>query len=338
MSEFAPPDVIADYRLARDGAALFDVSDRGKVELTGKDAGRFLHNLSSNDILRLAPDTGCEAFLLTAQARVVAHVLVYRLKDPEAYWLDADPGLAEAVLKHLDRYLISEDVALVDRTRDFAQFHLAGPQARTIMEEAGLAGLEELSLARIDRGAYAVHVRRHDTLGVPGYDLVCPAPYAEPVRDYWLKRGARPAARAAYEVLRVEAGTPVYGVDVDESNLAPEVGRTARAISYQKGCYLGQEPVVRIRDLGHVNRTLTGLEISGAGPAPRGARLLRDGKEAGHVTSSVVSPGLGKAIALAYVRRGSTEPGTRLEVEAGGGRRAAEVVALPFPVSRLLEQ
>src|SRR5262249_2121769 len=118
----------------------------------------------------------------------------------------------------------------------------------------------------------------------------------------------------------VEAGTPLYGADVTENNLAPEVGRTAQAISYTKGCYLGQEPIVRLRDLGHANRELTGLRIDGPEPAPAGAKLWREGKEVGQVTSSVYSPALGTAIALAYVRRGSTEPGTAVEVESGGGR------------------
>jgi folate-binding protein YgfZ len=321
---------MSEYRLARESAALFDQSQRGKVELTGKDAGRFLHNLSSNDITGLTPGTGCEAFLLNVQARVVAHVLVYRLKDRDAYWLDVDPGLAAKVIQHLDRYLISEDVALADRTRDFVQFHLAGPQAKALVAKEGLADLKELHLGLADRGEFTERICRHDPLGVPGYDILCPAANAAPVWSYWLDCGAQRAGPETYEILRVEAGTPVYGVDVDESNLAPEVGRTARAISYQKGCYLGQEPVVRIRDLGHVNRLLTGLKVAGEGAVPRGARLFRDAKEAGHVTSSVVSPGLGTAIALAYVRRSSTEPGTVVEVEVEHGRRTAEVVALPF--------
>jgi folate-binding protein YgfZ len=129
-------------------------------------------------------------------------------------------------------------------------------------------------------------------------------------------------------VLRVEAGAPLYGVDVDETTFAPEVGRTPQAISYAKGCYLGQEPIVMARDRGQVNRTLLGLLLPG-GPVPRGSLLFREGKEVGRVTSSVLSPTRG-GIALAYVRRGHQQPGTALEVEAGGQRHRAEVAALPF--------
>jgi folate-binding protein YgfZ len=145
-----------------------------------------------------------------------------------------------------------------------------------------------------------------------------------------MQAGARPAGLEAYNVLRIEAGTPVYGPDIDESRLVMEVGRTAQAISYTKGCYLGQEPVVMARDRGHVNRTLMGLRLREREVVPHGTRLLRDDKEAGQVASSVFSPRLGTAIALAYVRRGHQEPGTIVEVETSAGRRTAEVVSLPF--------
>jgi folate-binding protein YgfZ len=141
--------------------------------------------------------------------------------------------------------------------------------------------------------------------------------------------GAKPAGRQSYEALRVEAGAPLQGVDVDEETFAPEVGRTRQAICYTKGCYLGQEPIVMARDRGHVNRALLGLKLPG-GPVPPNSLLYREGKEVGRVTSSVVSPRLGTAIALAYIRRGNQEPGTVVEVEAGGPRRPAEVTRLPF--------
>jgi folate-binding protein YgfZ len=137
----------------------------------------------------------------------------------------------------------------------------------------------------------------------------------------------------AWEILRVEAGTPAYGKDMDESTLALEIGRTSQAICYTKGCFLGQEPLVRIRDLGHVNRSLTGLKLTGSDVVPHRSRLFRDGKEVGFVTSSVYSPRLGSAIALAYVRRGHLDSGTPLEVEVDGKRLTAVVVGLPFGFS-----
>jgi folate-binding protein YgfZ len=332
-------DPEAEYRAARAGVALFDLSHRGKVELTGPEAAVFLHNLLTNDVKNLPPSHGCEAFLCNVQARVLAYALVYRLKvfddaaflsSHDAFWLDVDPGVGDKVARHLDRHLISERAEIADRTRSFAHLHLAGPQAPALVERDGIKDLPHRQLMQNGFGADTVQFRRNDRLGVPGYDVVCPADRAEWYWNHWVGRGARPAGLGAEDVLRVEAGTPVYGKDIDEGHLAPEVGRTPQAISYVKGCYLGQEPIVRVRDLGHVNRVLTGLRLDGAEPAARGAKLWRDGKEAGQVTSSVYSPGLGTAVALGYVRRGSSDLGTALEVEAGAGRRAAAVASLPL--------
>lgn len=328
-----------EYRSARERVALFDVSNRGKVEVTGSDAVTFLQNLCTNDVAGLSLGAGCEVFFTTIQARVVAHALVYRLllqDQREALWLDTAPGMAARIIKHLDHYLISEQVELVDRTGEFAQLHLAGPQAPTVLKKVlhddvpDLGQLQQMTRPFAD-GAICP-IRRHDPLGVSGYDIVCWRSRAAEVWDVLINAGAVPAGLEAYEVLRVEAGTPVDGKDIDETTLALEVGRTRQTICYTKGCFLGQEPLVRIRDLGHVNRSLGGLKVSGAGTVPSGARLFREGKEVGRVTSSVVSPALGTVIALAYLRRGN-EPGTILEVEGDGTRRTAEVVSVPFVAS-----
>jgi folate-binding protein YgfZ len=334
-------DPAAEYRLAREGAALFDLSHRGKVEVTGPEAAMFLNNLLTNDIKNLAYTHGCEAFLCNAQARVLAYAIVYHLKvfddhaflsSHDSFWLDVDAGIGDRVVRHLDRHLISERVEITEPTTAFAHMHLAGPNAAALLEPDGIKALSPRELMQTGWGPDTVQFRRNDRLGVPGYDIVCPAAAAPAYWDRWIGRGAKAAGLAAEDTLRVEAGTPVYGRDITENNLAPEVGRTAQAICYTKGCYLGQEPIVRLRDLGHVNRTLTGLRIDGAEPVPEGAKMWRDGKEAGQVTSSVYSPGLQAAIALAYVRRGNTEAGTAVEVDAAPGRRRAEVASLPIRV------
>ncbi len=317
---------------ARSGAVLFDLSHRGKLEVAGNDAVKFLHNLSSNDVKGLAPDTGCEAFFCTATAKVIAHALLYRCPPEgkrEKLALDVAPGLSAKVMKHLDRHLISEDVEFADRTRDLVQFHLAGPAAPALLGRlfGSEVALSPLQQQHASLGGADWVVRRHDPLGLPGFDVLGPLDRAE---ELWLRlrEEARPAGRQAYEVLRIEAGTPLYGADVDETTFAPEVARTRQAISYGKGCYLGQEPIVMARDRGQVNRALLGLKLPD-GPVPAGALLFRDGKEVGRVTSSVLSPRLG-AIALAYVRRGSQAAGTVLEVETAGQRKTAVVAALPF--------
>jgi folate-binding protein YgfZ len=325
-------DVATEYRKTHDQVALFDLSHYAKVEVTGSDAGSFLHNLSTGDVQGMPVGAGSEAFLCTAKARVVAHVLIYHLllhDGRDAYWLDCVPGSAEKIMKHLDHFQISEQVEFADRTREFAEMHLAGPHAKAILENSMQEAVPDLSelqhMMRTIGTAGTCHVRRHDALGVPGYDIACLRGRAETVWHSLVRSGARPAGQKAYEALRIEAGTPQYGLDIDETILAPEVGRTAQAICYTKGCYIGQEPIVRIRDIGQVNRTLTKLRIKGNEAIPHGAKLWRDGKDVGQVTSSAVLPGTKESVALAYVRRGNGDPGTVLEVEVGGARTPAQI-------------
>ena len=318
-------------------ASLFDVSSSGKIEVTGPEAAAFLNNLCTNDILHLQPQAGCEAFFTNAKAKIVARAFIYRVPTADrqdSLWLDVDPGIAARLLQHLDHHLISEQVEFADRTLEFAQLHLAGPQAAQVLgkalkKEVAAAGKAEeiLELSGLEPG---YQVRRHQPLSLPGFDLLCPAKQAAEIWHLLLDSGARPAGEQAYEVLRVEAGTPVQGQDFDDNNLVMEVGRTKQAISYTKGCYLGQEPVVRARDLGHVNRSLLGLKLKGQEIAARGTKLFSSGNEVGQVTSSVFSPRLESAIALAYIRRGNQESGTVLDDAAAGGRPIAEVASLPF--------
>jgi folate-binding protein YgfZ len=240
--------------------------------------------------------------------------------------------MSEAVLKHLDRYLISEQVELTDELSDFAQFHLAGPHAGRVLESACGGTLRSLSLFEHtcqQTAEASCQIRRHDPLALPGFDIIVPSGQAGRAWRALIKEGAKPAGWLAYEIRRVEAGTPVYGVDIDENNLPQEVGRTEQAVSFTKGCYIGQETIARIRTYGHVNRLLVGLRLSDCRAVPRGSKLMREGKEVGQVTSSVQSPRLGP-IAMGYVRRGSQDSGTHLEVVAHEKLGSAEVASLPF--------
>lgn len=326
-----------EYRTCRDEAALFDQSHRGKVELRGPDARNFLHRLSSNDVAALPLNGGCELFLATAKAKVVAHAVAFVTRSAdgvESLWLDLAPGTAEPTLRHLDRFLISEQIELLDRTRDFAQLLVAGPKARAALEQvlnipvpAGV-GLQSQDWRLAD--GPAGHLRTNLVLGIEAYDLVCPNAAAA---DLWTRltdAGVRPAGADTYHVLRIEGGTPLFGVDITENNLAMEVGRTDQAISYKKGCFPGQEPIVRARDLGHVNWLIRGLRVQSDVAPAAGAKVFRDGAEVGRVTSSAVSPRTQSALALGYIRRGADAPGTAVTVETAGGSVPAEVAALPF--------
>jgi folate-binding protein YgfZ len=329
-------DPVAEYNRARGGAVVVDQSPRGKVDVGGADAARFLHNLATNDIVRLASGAGCEAFLTTNKAKVIAYLLIFRedsAADRPTFWLDTTPGTAERVIQHFDRYLISEQVEFADRTREYAQMHLAGPQAEGVLRQLvaeALPPAEPLRHVSANFGGESRgQIRRHDELGLPGYDIICPANQAANVWQRLIQAGAQPAGREACEILRIEAGLPREGADIDENTFAPEVGRIAQTISYAKGCYLGQESIVMARDRGQVNRSLVSVKLP-QGPVSHGSLLFAQGKEVGRVTSSVLSPRLGSAVGLAYVRRGHQEPGTVLEVEANGKRSPAEVIKLPL--------
>ncbi len=329
-------DARAEYNAARQVAVLVDQSSHGKIEVRGADAVRFLHNLTTNDILHLPPGSGCEAFLTTTKAKVIAYLLIYRHADPvepPGFSLDVGPGEADKVIQYLDRYLISEQVEFANPTEAFAQMHLAGARAADVLTQV----LHDPNLPSSALQHKAVQfgsegkgwLRRHDAFGLPGYDLVCPAEHASSVWQRLLQAGARPAGLQACEILRIEAGLPREGADFDENTFAPEIGRIAETICYTKGCYLGQESIVMARDRGQVNRTLVGVRLPD-GPVPHDSRLFDGDKEVGRVTSSIHSPRLGMGLGLAYVRRGHQEPGTKLEVDRAGKRAAAEVIKLPL--------
>lgn len=293
---------------------LFDFSAHATIEAAGDDARTFLHNLSSNDIKGLPEWHGREAFFLTATAKVVGHAWVWRRPPAgkvETLEIDAPAGLGPKLFAHLKRYLISEDVELTDRTAEVARLYLT----------ADAAPFDAAPLTFHVRDG--VTVRRRDLLGRPGFDLVGPPDEVADLRQTLLAAGATAADDATFHALRIEAGMPWFGHDIDETTFAPETGRIAQAISYAKGCYLGQEPVVMARDRGVVQRTLVGLEL---GDTPLTGPLTKDGVEVGKVTSAAFSPRLGRAVGLGYAKRGSQAAGTVLRL----GEREVRVAALPF--------
>lgn len=321
-----------EYQQAHQHAVVFDDSPRGKIVVAGKDALSFLHNLSTNDIAKLPINRGIEAFLATVKAKVVAHVHIYHRQSAAGQneiWLDVAANSTDRVFKHLNHHWISEQIEITDRSADLAQLLVAGPEAHSSLQAALQIQLPSLSDGQLFEASGIWQIRRDDQYGIPGYAVLGPIAEASKIWECLQQAGVRPAGKMSLEILRVEAGYPREGVDLDENTLVMEVDRTAQAVCYTKGCYLGQEPIVRARDLGHVNRKLRGLKINGSGAVAPGSKLMRDGQPAGQVTSSVVSPRLGAALALAYVRRGSETAGTKVEID-GEPMRSAEVSSLPF--------
>jgi folate-binding protein YgfZ len=256
---------------------------------------------------------------------------------PDHLLLETDAELAPRLRETLEKYVIADDVTLQDRSQELAALSVEGPRSGELLTAAGavtLPGQElnhtwvELSLPGAAEEKTPVLAVRLSETGEEGYRLIFVVEYAQNVYQALAARRSQIPWRAvgweALNLLRTEAGIPWYGIDMDEHTLPPEAGLEARAISYTKGCYLGQEIIERIR---HVHRRLSGLLLRGPVLPEAGTKLEVEGKEAGRITTAVLSPTLGRPIGLGYVRREYREPGTRLEVASGG---TAEVTHLPF--------
>jgi folate-binding protein YgfZ len=291
-----------------------DLSTRTKLVLTGDDRVRFLHGMVTNDVEALQPGQGCHAAMLTTKGKMVADLVVYC--DEEALFLELDPSLREKVKQIFDKHIIMDDVTVADVSDDLRELGVYGDDAAETI--AGLLGVDAAALPSYGfvMTAAKVRVARATELGMPGFHVFGDVAIAgEPLSD------------DDFEELRVEAGTPLYGVDMGEDRLPIEAGVTD-AVSFTKGCYLGQEVIARATNLGHINRRLMGLVVDGDETVERGAKLATTARpDAGYVTSSVRSRRLGRVIALAYVHRTAWEPGTEVQV---AGARQARVVALPF--------
>jgi folate-binding protein YgfZ len=288
------------------------------LEVRGPDAAEFLQGQVTNEIEELAPGDGCYAAMLNPKGHMVADMRVLR-PEPDRLLIDSEATASEAVLRDLRMYKIGRQVD-VAAMPDRAVLSLIGPRSDEVAESALGVHLppDEHSVIAVGDGLFAT---RTDV----GIDVIADRP-AE-AREALLGAGAQPVSLEAAEIVRIERGRPRHGLDMTEDNLPAEAGIVERAVSFTKGCYVGQEPVARMHYKGRPNRHLRGLRLSG--PAERGSALLADGKEVGRLTSTSLSPALGP-IALALVRR-EVAPGEQLIVADGGP--AATVVELPFGIS-----
>jgi folate-binding protein YgfZ len=318
-------DWLNQYVALAGRAGIVDLPERTQIEVVGPDAATWLNNLMTNEIRKLAPGAGCEAFVTTVQGKTLGHVLVFVLA--QSVVLDTVPAQAETLLAHLEHYHIREDVTLVDRTRQWSEVLVAGPDAPSLLEKIGAAPppVHRWSHAPSTLGGKSVWVRQAELVGPVGYLISGPRGDVPAVRQALRDAGAVACGEPAFEAARIEWGFPWFGTDISSQNLPQEVARDTSAISFVKGCYLGQETVARIDALGHVNRTLVGVRFTGSTVPPPGLELAAAGQSAGKVTSAALSPALAAPLALAYVRRGVNTPGARLNSEVGD----AEVVALP---------
>jgi tRNA-modifying protein YgfZ len=330
------------YRALREGAGVLDRGDRGRLFLSGADRRAYLQGILTNDIEALGPGTGCYAAYLTPQGRMIADLRVFEMGD--RILVDLDASLAAPVAERWSMFVITEDVAVEDVSASTAQVGVYGPSAAAVLRQALEAGhapdesvpgadtLEAMPLhgsARWDFGGDPAFVLASDDAGVRGFDVVLPAGRKETLLAQLAAAGAVTVTPADAEATRIEAGRPKFLVDMTEETIPLEAGIEDRAISLTKGCYVGQEIIIRVlhRGGGRVAKRLVGLSFDAGQPVPAaGARLASGEREIGTVTSAVLSPSLGHPIALGYVQRDFAAPGTAVEV----GGTAARVAGLPF--------
>jgi folate-binding protein YgfZ len=328
-------DPRAEYDAVRGagGAGLIDLSARGRVVVSGAEAVQFLNGLVTNDVKALADGAWMPAAFPNVQGRLLALARVARRGD--SFHFDTEPATHAAVYKSLERFTLAGDFRVRDVTEETATLSVQGAGAEGIVGAAFGAEAARLERGRVADaradGAGGFLIRATHT-AEDGFDLFCGAADAEKFWETLAAAGARPVGFEALEVLRVEAGVARYGVDVDETNVVLEAV-PAEAVSFTKGCYVGQEIIARIHWRGHVAKRLTGMLLASNEPAPPGSRVRAAGREVGRVTSSALSPRLGRAIALGVVKYDFLAPGTEVEVVEGEGEGAsvaARVAELPL--------
>jgi folate-binding protein YgfZ len=285
----------------------------------------------TNDVKGLKPGQGCYAAITNAKAKMLSDCRIYALAD--SLLLDLEPEAVQKIKQHLDRYIIASDVTIEDLTERFGLLSLYGPQSPEHFKKAlGLTALPETEYACLEAPfqSKGLIVARNEITGEMGYDIFIPVEILPPVFQTLISTGAKLVGQEALKILRIEAGIPQYGVDMDESHFPMEAGLTEQAISFTKGCYIGQETIARADTQGRMNRYLMGLEMEGPAIPQKGLAILKDGRTIGSITSAVRSPGLSKIIALGYLYREFAKPGTGVSVAVEGGSQTATVVALPF--------
>jgi folate-binding protein YgfZ len=323
---------------------LFDLSGRGSVVLTGKDRAPFLHGLVTNEVKKLLPGQGCAAAFLTAKGKLLAECVI--LCEEDRLVLDTPAELAATVEGLLRAYLVFNDVTITNETEETHVLHLTNESEGDGREEEAFLRrvIGPGTIASLPREAHAhapsvftskeisssLLLVRENRTGVPGWDLRCPSSLSEGIRRAFQSAGAQLALPERLESLRIAAGIPRWGAELTEAVLPDEARLRERGfVADNKGCYVGQEIVARIKTYGHVNRRLVLLEVAGGVPKS-GERIFFEGEECGGVTSATALGAPNASVALAYVKRGRGDVGTPLTISSFAGTLPASV--LPDPL------
>ena len=317
------------------GAGLIDLSPRGRIRVSGTEAVTFLNGLITNDMKTLGENTWMPAVFPNVQGRLIAAVRVVRLPDDEkspAFLIDTEEATHEKVLKAIERFTLAGDFKVFDLTSQTSLISVQGKDAAEIIS-AGLSidvtSLSKNGVLNSEWNGHSLTVVHATHTAEDGFDFIISTEGASSLKEALLGSGARLIAPATFETLRIEAGVPSFGRDMDETNVVSETNLDD-SISFTKGCYVGQEIIARIKYRGHVAKKLSGLVLEGDVDLGSHNLVKRDDKEIGRITSFNYSPTLERTIALGYVRFEHTSPGTKLVVTGDGVEAKATVTELPF--------
>ena len=327
-SRFTDPK--AEHLAVRNASGILDFSFHAKFVVTGEDRVRFLNGMVTNDVKSLQPGQGTYALLLNVQGHILADLKIYA--EVDQFWVDLDWDLRTKVLEALNQYIIADQVEL--EPMDMAALSFQGPYSRPLLEKTlhlDLPKMKEYEHFSTNYAGFPVRVVRNSTSGEEGYEVWVSS---KDMLGLWGAACGQaptyetlPVGWEALETLRIEAGIPSYGADLEEDTLPLEAD-LLNALSFTKGCYVGQEIVERARSRGRVNWKLVGMLVDSPVPPEAGDKLLREGIQMGEVTSSCVSPSLGSTVALGFLRREVSDPGMVLDLKSA--KASARVVPLPF--------
>lgn len=335
-------DVRAEHQALWESAGVLDLSFRGRLCIAGMDRVRFLHGQVTNDVKGLRVGQGCYAALITAKGKMQSDLNVYCLS--EELLLDFEPGLAASVSERLEKYVIADDVQILDIAANYGLLSVQGPKSEAVIRALGIGNElpgKPFEFIRIAETLFGeIHLINRPRLDTAGFDLLVGSDRIETT-----KRELAVAAKSsdgrfcgwqAFEIARIEAGIPRFGVDMDETINPLEAGLEQGAISFNKGCYIGQEVISRIRTYSEVAKALRGLTLADdlKSLPKKGDKLFHEGKEAGYVTSTTASPKLKANLALGYVRREMNQPGTELMLRTADEESRAVIAELPFVKSK----
>jgi len=317
---------LRDYDLLRHQAACLPWPNHSRLVVQGDDRVKFLNSYCTNDLTQLKPGQGCEAFIPNSQGKVLGFVHIYC--EPDRLVMETSSDQAAPLIAHLDRYVLRSKVELIDETSATRTWLLAGPESTAILQRGTTSSLphDVIGSAAIDWHGHHIRVASTRLLTVPAWLISCAPDQAAPMQTTIDTQHVPTADPHAFESLRIESGTALYGIDISVDNLPQELGIDAQAISFRKGCYLGQETIARIDAMGHVNWHWTGFRFSSPACPSRGIELTANEKPVARITSVAWSPCLQSWLGVGYVRRGFHKSGTELSYES----KPVVVTAVPL--------